>query len=286
MKQANNIRIIRNETFPSERALYGVDGVRLIGCSFDGEEDGESALKEASRIDVEKCRFNLRYPLWHDREVRMNGCELTEKCRAALWYSEDIDIKNSILGGIKALRECKNVKIRDTKVISPEFGWRSRSISVKKCEITGEYPFLMAGEVDFSNVRLSGKYSFQYAQNVTVTDSFFDTKDSFWHAKNVTVRNSVIKGEYLAWYSDGLTLDRCKIIGTQPLCYCANLRLIDCEMIDADFSFEYSDVDATVRGNILSVKNPLRGRIVADNYGEILLTADSKYPCECEIVRR
>ena len=40
--------------------------------------------------------------------------------------------------------------------------------------------------------------------------------------------------------------------------------LIDCAMEDADLAFEYSDVQAEVRGHILSVKNPRSGRIVAD----------------------
>ena len=113
-----------------------------------------------------------------------------------------------------------------------------------------------------------------------------DTKDAFWHSKNVTVRNSVVKGEYLAWYSENLTLENCKIIGTQPLCYCKNLRLVDCETEGCDFSFEYSDAEVTVLGNILSVKNPKSGRIIADSIGEIILTPDSKYPCNAEIKER
>ena len=81
---------------------------------------------------------------------------------------------------------------------------------------------------------------------------------------------SVVKGEYLAWFSEGLTLIDCKIIGTQPLCYCKNLKLINCTMEDCDLSFEYSDVDADVKGHIVSVKNPKSGKIVADSVGEII----------------
>ena len=36
-------------------------------------------------------------------------------------------------------------------------------------------------------------------------------------------------------------------------------------MIDADFSFEYSSVKATINGNIISVKNPKSGFIYADS---------------------
>ena len=97
-----------------------------------------------------------------------------------------------------------------------------------------------------------------------------DTKDAFWHGENITVENSVVKGEYLAWFSDGLTLINCKIIGTQPLCYCKNLKLINCTMEGTDLAFEYSDVEADIKGHILSVKNPKSGTIIADSVGEII----------------
>lgn len=46
--------------------------------------------------------------------------------------------------------------------------------------------------------------------------------------------------------------------------------LTDCEMIDTDLAFEYSDVEASVKGHILSVKNPKSGVIQADSVGEII----------------
>ena len=94
-----------------------------------------------------------------------------------------------------------------------------------------------------------------------------------------------MKGEYLGWYSENLTFIGCKIIGTQPLCYCKNLKLVDCETEGTDFSFEYSDVDAEIRGEILSVKNPRSGRIVADKIGELIYTDDSKYECRCIVIQ-
>ena len=107
-------------------------------------------------------------------------------------------------------------------------------------------------------------------ENLEITDSYLDTKDAFWHSKNVTVRNSVVKGEYLAWFSEGLTLIDCKIIGTQPLCYCKDLKLINCTMEDADLAFEYSDVEADIKGHVISIKNPRSGIIVVDSVGEII----------------
>lgn len=277
------MREIKGKVFPQERALYGEENLRLVDCSFAGEEDGESALKECKQIELENCLMQLRYPLWHGEDLRLDRVKMTDTCRASLWYSSNISIERSELFGIKALRECRDIVIKETEIRSPEFGWRSQNIQVEDSKIEGEYPFFEAKDLSFARVHLKGKYSFQYVENLTVENCVFDTKDAFWHAKNVVVKNSVIKGEYLCWYGENVTLIDCKIIGTQPLCYCKGLKLVNCEMVDADFAFEYSEVEADLFGRVLSVKNPLSGHISAEAIDEILFTADSKYDCTCKV---
>lgn len=46
--------------------------------------------------------------------------------------------------------------------------------------------------------------------------------------------------------------------------------MIDCEMVDADLSFERSEVEATLTTPIASIKNPLSGHIYVPKVGEII----------------
>ena len=273
---------IYRKAFDEERALYHLQDTAVVDCDFAGPADGESALKEARNISVENCRFSLRYPLWHVEGFTLADSTMDEAARAAIWYAADGNIHGSVLGGIKAVRECRNISIANSKIISPEFGWKSRNVQIADCDAVSEYIFLDSRDIAIDRFRFKGKYSFQYTENVSITNSDLDTKDAFWHAKNVTVKDSVLKGEYLGWYSDGLTLINCHIIGTQPLCYCKNLTLVDCIMEATDLSFEYSQVQATVTGHIDSVKNPLSGYILADSIGEIILE-NSVMETDCEI---
>ena len=267
------MQAIKGRCFDEERALYGESSLLVRDCRFEGAADGESALKECRDIITENCYFDLRYPFWHDKRGNIIGCELTESCRAALWYSEGFEIRDSRLHGIKALRECKNVCITDCDIRSPEFGWSTKRLHMENTRVEGEY-FLLRGEkLFFKNVTLTGKYSFQYVKDVLIDKCDFNTKDAFWHAENVTVTDSVLKGEYLGWYSKNLTLVRCKIVGTQPLCYSRGLRLVDCEMESTDLAFEKSSVKASVKTHIDSIKNPLRGKIEAPSVGEIIFDA-------------
>ena len=84
------MRTIQNQTFDEERALYGNSDILVKDCSFDGPADGESAFKECKDVQVAHSFFNLRYPFWHDQGVTIRDSEMTELCRAALWYSDDI----------------------------------------------------------------------------------------------------------------------------------------------------------------------------------------------------
>ncbi len=259
------------KTFDEERALYGSDGVRLTDCAFDGPADGESALKESRDVQVVRAFCNLRYPFWHDENLTIQNSELTDKCRAAIWYSHHIDISGTKLHGIKALREFSDVTMRDCDIISPEFGWSVSGIEMRGCTAQSEYFMMRSERLRFSDVKLTGKYSFQYIKDAVFENCEFDTKDAFWHGENITVRNSVIRGEYFAWYSDGLTLENCTLIGTQPLCYCKNLRLIHCKMIDTDLAFEKSDVEASITTPVISIKNPRSGHIQVPAVGEIIM---------------
>ncbi len=265
------MKIIENQTFDMERALYGSRNILVRDCSFDGPADGESAFKEGTGIEAEHCFFNLRYPFWHDHGLTIKDSEMTELCRAALWYSDHVEISGTKLHGIKALRECSDVVIQNCDIISPEFGWSVRGIRMEDTTAVSEYFMMRSENLVFKGVNFKGKYSFQYIKNALFENCVFDTKDAFWHGENITVKDSVVKGEYLAWYSDGLTFVNCKITGTQPLCYCKNLKLINCEMTGTDLAFEKSEVEAVITTKIDSIKNPLSGRIQAPEVGEVVM---------------
>ena len=42
-------------------------------------------------------------------------------------------------------------------------------------------------------------------------------------------------------------------------------------MIDTDLSFEYSEVEASIIGEIVSVKNVLSGTVVADKINDVII---------------
>ena len=130
-----NKKIVENQTFDEERALYGVSGCVVEKCVFAGERDGESALKETSDTTVKDCMFELRYPLWHALRFSVEGCTFTKDSRAALWYGKQGKISHCHLLGIKAVRECDGVQMTNCTADSQELGWFCKNLDVKNCRI-------------------------------------------------------------------------------------------------------------------------------------------------------
>ena len=277
------MKLIKDKEFGGERPLYCERDLRLEKVVIHA---GESALKETAAIEAIDCRFEGKYVLWCCDGSVVRDCLFTQGARASFWYSRDMLVEDCVIDAPKAFREMDGLTVRRVKFTdAAETLWRCRNVVLEDVSaVNGDYIFMHCSGVRVKGLNLKGNYSFQWARDVEIRDSALDTKDAFWETENVTVYDSQISGEYLGWYSKNLRLVRCHISGTQPLCYASGLVLEDCTFDpDADLAFEYSDVQATVKGCVTSVKNPRSGRIEADSIGEIIIDKNIKEPGNCEI---
>lgn len=277
------MKLIKDMEFGGERPLYCEKDLRLEGVVI---HVGESALKETANIEAEGCRFEGKYVLWCCDGSVVRNCELTSGARASMWYSKDMVVEDTLVDAPKAFREMDGVTLRRVRFTDAlETLWSCRNVVVEDAEtVHGDYIFMHCDGVRVERLKLQGNYSFQWSKNIEIRGSVLNTKDAFWETENVTVYDSRISGEYLGWYSKNLRLVRCHIAGTQPLCYASGLVLEDCTFEpDADLAFEYSDVQATIRGNVTSIKNPRSGHIKVGSVGEIILDKNIKEPGNCII---
>ena len=268
--ESKRTTIIDGKTYDEERALYNLTDAKVINCRFAGPADGESALKEARSFLLKDSSFSLRYPLWHCDGYELVNVKMDELTRAPMWYSKNGRLENCNINSIKIMRECENIDIVDSTIVSHECGWESKGINIKNSKLTCDYFLMHGSDIVADNMVSNGKYIFQYAKNIKLSNCDIVSKDCFWHADNVVVRDSILRGEYLAWFSNNVTLINCTIEGVQPFCYCKNLKLVNCKMVGTNWSFEYSEnIDADVVGDIMSIRNPKSGKIVCDSVGEV-----------------
>ncbi len=107
-------------------------------------------------------------------------------------------------------------------------------------------------------------------KNIAMQDSTANSEYFMMRAENIKFSKVEFTGKYSFQYIKDAVFENCKIIGTQPFCYCKNPKLINCEMIDTDLCFEKSEVNANITTSVISIKNPLSGKIVIPSVGEII----------------
>lgn len=274
---------IINKEFGGERPLFAARDLRLEHVAIHA---GESALKCTRNIEAVDCRFEGKYPFWHTDGFRIEKCLFTEGARAALWYSRDCVMTDTLVEAPKMFREMKGVDLTRVRIPdAQETLWHCSDVRLRDVEVANaDYLFMHCRNIDIENYRQQGNYSFQYCADVVIRNARIDSKDAFWNTGNVTVYDSELKGEYLGWHSRNLRLVNCRISGTQPLCYAHGLILENCTFAhDCDLAFEDSELRADIRGSITSVKNPRTGSIIADSIGEIILDEHVLDPADCKI---
>ncbi|KRL85495.1 hypothetical protein FC50_GL001661 [Lacticaseibacillus pantheris DSM 15945 = JCM 12539 = NBRC 106106] len=272
-----------NTYLEGERALFAEQDAVINGTVFDA---GESPLKESSNIQLNDSIFKWKYPLWYSQHIQANQTTFETMARSGIWYTHDITITNSALQAPKLFR--RNSKIRLNHVHfadAEETMWSCDDIRLTDVQINGNYFGKDSSNIYLDHVDLVGNYCFDGAKNVEAHHSTFVSKDAFWNCENVTLYDSTITGEYLAWNTKNLTLINCTIESNQGLCYVEHLTMKNCRLLHTDLAFEYcSEIDAEITSDILSVKNPLSGRIHAHGIKSLILDASKIDPSKTQII--
>lgn len=283
IKMNEMMETLKNTSFGGERPLFATHDLYLENVTI---EPGESALKECSNITAVKCEFQGKYPFWHVAGFVVEHCIFRPGARAALWYSSDLRMTDTLVEAPKMFREMDGIYLENVQIPdAQETLWHCRNVELRNVQVEkADYLFMHGENIRIENYRQQGNYSFQYCKNVEIRNAEIHSKDAFWNTENVTVYDSVLDGEYLGWHSKNLRLVNCRISGTQPLCYATDLVMENCTMADdCDLAFESSTLRATIDGPVHSVKNPRSGSITAECYGHIIIDENVMAPNDCAI---
>ncbi len=272
----------RDTKFTMERALFGSTDLKINGCVF---ETGESPVKECRHVTADECLFRNKYPFWYCEDVDLARVTFFETARAGVWYTNRFSMRDSIIEAPKTFRRCSGLSL--SNILLPnalETLWNCSDVTLTDVQANGPYFAMGCRNVRVSGLNLTGDYSFDGAADLTITDSRLASKDAFWNTENVTVKDSFITGEYLGWNAKNLTLVGCTIESLQGLCYIDRLVMKDCRLINTTLAFEYSEVEADIRGTVESVFNPKSGSIRADRIRHLVIQKDRIRPELTKIV--
>lgn len=268
--------------FKGERALFQCENTKIYDSIFD---DGESPLKHSRNIELYNCMFKWKYPLWYSNDICVQGCSVFEMGRAGIWYTNNINMSDTIYEAPKGFRRCDGVQLNDVSFTNAaETLWQCKNVRMHNVTAKGDYFAMNCESMEIDKLSLVGNYSFDGGKNIVIRNSKLLSKDAFWNSENITVYDSFISGEYLGWNSKNLTLINCTIESLQGMCYISDLVMKNCKLINTTLAFEYSTVDADISSRIDSVINPCGGSIRAQSIGELIIEKDKIDPEKTKII--
>ena len=263
---------IRQQLLTGERSLFQGKDLVITDTIFG---EGDTPLKHSENITLDNSTFAWKYPLWYSKNIQVKNGVFKEMARAGIWYTDDVEVEDTLIEAPKEFRRCGNVRLKNVSIPNAEETlWNCREVVLENVTAKGNYFGMNCENVRIDGFALYGDYCFDGAKNVEVHNAKFLSKDCFWNAENITIYDSYISGEYFAWNSKNVTLIHCTVESLQGMCYIDNLVMKDCKLINTTLAFEYSTVEADIQGKIDSVMNPAGGRIKADRIGELILEED------------
>lgn len=272
-----------DKEFEGERSLFKETGSELHNCRF---LFGESPLKESRDVKIFDSIFEWKYPMWYSKNIYAKNITLLENARSGIWYTQNIEIYNSLIHAPKTFRRSKNIKLVNvTMDLASESFWNCKDISLKDVNVNGDYFMMNCKNAVINNMHLNGNYFFDGGENLLILNSVLDSKDAIWNAKNVTLKNCKINGEYIGWNSKNITFIDCEISSHQGFCYMKNVKLVNCKIIDSDLCFEFSkNIDADINNVVDSIKNPSSGIINVKGIKNLILDGTVIDPKQTTII--
>ena len=259
----------KDDYYDGERPLYALRDAKLVNTTFGV---GESPLKETANLDLDGVVFTYKYPLWYSNHIKVNNTIFETLSRSGIWYTNDIAITDSTIQAPKEFRRCDGITLDNVHFSdAAETMWNCKNIKMHDVYVNGDYFGMNSENIYVDHMDLVGNYLFDGGKNIEVHNSRLVSKDAFWNCENVTVYDSKISGEYLSWNTKNITFINCTIESDQGLCYVDHLTMKNCRTVRTDLAFELcTNIDAELNGSIMSIKNPISGKIVVDHVDDII----------------
>lgn len=127
------MELIKNKTFGGERPLFGAHDVRLEDITIT---DGESGIKCCKNLECHNSKFYGKYPWWHVDGSVITNCYFAPESRSAIWYSDNMVMKDCTIDGPKFFREMKNLELERVNITdADETFWKVDGLKLKDVKL-------------------------------------------------------------------------------------------------------------------------------------------------------
>ena len=101
-------RKIDGGTYTGERALFMLTNAVVSEARFC---DGESPLKESLNVDIIKCTFDWKYPIWYAKNIEVTDSRFNFTARSGIWYTDNITMHRCVIDAPKTFRKASRITL-------------------------------------------------------------------------------------------------------------------------------------------------------------------------------
>ncbi len=185
--------------------------VRLYGSMFKWKYP----LWYAKQIECHDCTwFDMaRAGVWYTEDITVDRAMIEapknfRRCRNLVL--RDVNLPNAA----ETLWNCDGVVMEKVSARGDYFAMNTDHIRADHFDLVGNYSFDGCRDVEIRNARMLSKDAFWNTENVTVYDSFITGEYLGWNAKNLTLINCTIESLQGMCYIENLVMQNCKLINT------------------------------------------------------------------------
>ncbi len=273
----------RTFTDTDPRALFGARRAEVSDTHFTKEE----ALMRAGELTLSDSTFSAPRPLAHVTDALIRTCHFEKDAVSLLSHAGTATLQGCTVEAPHGCEMAKDLTIDTCQITACDFGTSTSNLTLTDTLIAGARALAHTRDVTMTDMDITSDRALSYAMGGTIDFSTLAGEELLFGAENLTISDTVLDGDRIGWYSNHLTLTHCVISGDRPFAYAKNLTLIDCALDPScREAFERSEVEATLRGALSSVRNPLHGSITADALGEVIFDDTAAPGTDCKITAK
>lgn len=166
-------------------------------------------------ITARNCTWFVmaRAGVWYAEKISIESCAI--EAPKNFRRCKELVIKNtSFAEAEETLWHCEDVTLEQVVAKGDYFAMNTKGLQADHLTLYGNYSFDGCRDVQIRNAKLLSKDAFWNSENVTVYDSYISGEYLGWNAKNLTLINCTIESLQGLCYIENLVMKNCKLLHT------------------------------------------------------------------------
>ncbi len=191
LKESSNITIDQS-VFKWKYPLWYCKNIEMTGGVLF--ETARAGIWYTENITMQDCMIDAPKTFRRSKNIRLEDVQMP-RAQETFWQCEDVELTNVMAKG-------------------DYFAMNTSGFKADGLTLYGNYPFDGCKDIEIRNSKLLSKDAFWNCENVTVYDSFISGEYIGWNSKNLTFVNCTIESLQGFCYIDNLVMKNCKLINT------------------------------------------------------------------------